>query len=114
MNAPRLTVSQQTTPTGTRVLSPAGEIDHHSADTLHQALAASRTPAPRTVLDFREVTFMNSTGINILISAHQNTQAHGGQLRLAHVPPPVMDVLRIVGLDEILPLYPTLDLALTS
>ncbi|WP_157840687.1 hypothetical protein [Streptomyces leeuwenhoekii] len=36
----------------------------------------------------------------------------GGWLRLAHTPTPVLDLLRIVGLDTIIPLHPTLDDAL--
>ncbi|MGW2713448.1 STAS domain-containing protein, partial [Streptomyces sp. NPDC001356] len=66
---------------GIRVLTLAGEIDHHTGDTLRQALDTSHTPRPRVVVDMRQVTFMDSSGINILIAAHQALSEAGGWLR---------------------------------
>ncbi|MFI1835952.1 hypothetical protein [Streptomyces olivaceoviridis] len=40
-----------TTVNGIRVVTLAGEIDHHTGDTLRQALDASHTPRPRVVVD---------------------------------------------------------------
>ncbi|WP_346352805.1 STAS domain-containing protein, partial [Streptomyces sp. SID69] len=56
---------------GVRVLSVSGEIDHHTGDTLREALGACTTDPPRVVADLHRVSFMDSSGINILISAHR-------------------------------------------
>ncbi|MFJ8148852.1 STAS domain-containing protein [Streptomyces sp. NPDC096094] len=98
---------------GIRILTVHGEIDHTSADQLHEALAADGGEAPpRTVLDLRAVTFMDSSGINILIVAHQTAESGQGWLRLAGPTESVRRVLQLVGLDTVIPCYPTVSQAL--
>ncbi|MEU3525857.1 STAS domain-containing protein [Streptomyces sp. NPDC038707] len=99
---------------GIRVLTLAGEIDHHTGDTLRQALDASGTPRPRIVADMRQVTFMDSSGINILIAAHRALGEAGGWLRLAAVGESVMRTLSIVGVDAVIDCRQTLRHALTN
>ncbi|MFF4716235.1 STAS domain-containing protein [Streptomyces eurythermus] len=99
---------------GIRVLTLAGEIDHHTGDTLRQALDASGTPRPRVVVDMRQVTFMDSSGINILITAHRALGEAGGWLRLAAVGETVMRTLGIVGVDTLIDCRETLRHALTD
>ncbi|MFD3334666.1 STAS domain-containing protein [Streptomyces sp. NPDC058700] len=55
---------------------------------------------------------MDSSGINILVTANNGARSHGGSLRLAHTPASVLALLRVVGLDNLIPLYPTLEEAL--
>lgn len=103
-----LSVAAATTD-GIHVLTVAGEIDHDTAPPLRQALDLSRLGSPpRIVIDMRQVTFMDSTGINLLITARRATTAQHGWLRLAHVPDSVMHTLRIVELDTIIDCHPTL------
>ncbi|MEU7428272.1 STAS domain-containing protein [Streptomyces sp. NPDC040750] len=100
---------------GIRVLTPAGEIDHHTGDTLRDALDERDTPGRRIVVDMHQVTFMDSSGINILLAAHLDiTAADVGWLRLADVQPSVMRTLNIVGLPHIVPCYPSVQEALTA
>ncbi|MFF5030259.1 STAS domain-containing protein [Streptomyces collinus] len=100
---------------GIRVLAPAGEVDHHTGDTLRDALAARDMARPRIVVDLRQVTFMDSSGINILLAAHLDaTATDGGWLRLADVQPNVMRTLDIVGIPHIIPCHPSLQEALTA
>ncbi|CQR59484.1 STAS domain-containing protein [Streptomyces leeuwenhoekii] len=113
MSQAQLSVSRHTTADGVHVVTLAGDIDHTTADILRQALTAPDGTAPHTVADFRDVTFMDSSGINILVAANNTACSRGGWLRLAHTPTPVLDLLHIVGLDTIIPLHPTLDDALT-
>ncbi|CQR59331.1 STAS domain-containing protein [Streptomyces leeuwenhoekii] len=107
-----LSVSQRTTADGVHVVALAGEIDHTTAGTFRRALTASDGSAPHTVIDFRDVTFMDSSGINVLVAANKTARSRGGWLRLARTPTRVLDLLRIVGLDTIIPLHPTLEDAL--
>ncbi|MGI5484835.1 STAS domain-containing protein [Streptomyces lavendofoliae] len=114
MNQAHLTVSQRTPADGVRVLAPAGEIDHTTTAILRQALESKDGRARHTVIDFHDVTFMDSSGINILVAANNAAQARGSRLSLAHTPQPVRDLLHIVGLDDVLVLYPTLHEALEA
>ncbi|MFE7855637.1 STAS domain-containing protein [Streptomyces sp. NPDC057403] len=109
----RLSVTATTTD-GVRVLTLAGEIDHHTGDTLRQALDSPGAPCPRIVVDMGEVTFMDSSGINILITVHQDLASTDGWLRLVAVGPSVMRTLSIVGLDAVIECHPTLRQALDA
>ncbi|MEV6962773.1 STAS domain-containing protein [Streptomyces sp. NPDC051207] len=101
-----------TTTDGIRVLTLAGEIDHHTGDQLRQALDVTGVSRPRIVIDMRQVTFMDSSGINILINAYQDVTAACGWLRLAAPTDSVLRVLQLVGVDDIIDCHPTLREAL--
>lgn len=101
-----------TTTDGIRVLTLAGEIDHDTSDQLHRALDVTGTPGPRIVVDMRQVTFMDSSGINVLIAAYQAVTAADGWLRLATPTEAVARVLQLVGVDNLIPCHPTLGEAL--
>ncbi|MER6455964.1 STAS domain-containing protein [Streptomyces sp900105245] len=102
-----------TTTDGIHVLTPAGEIDHHTGDALRQALDIHATTQPRIVVDLQQVTFMDSSGINLLIAAHSARSAAGGWLRLAGAPAPVLRVLQLVGVDTFIDCHTSLQEALT-
>ncbi|MEU9924931.1 STAS domain-containing protein [Streptomyces griseoluteus] len=103
-----------TTTDGIHVLTVAGEIDHHTGDMLAQALDLTGTLRPRVVVDLRQVAFMDSTGINILIAAHRALTESGGWLRLASPTGVVLRTLQLVGLDTLIDCHETLDQALTD
>ncbi|MFE9498799.1 STAS domain-containing protein [Streptomyces collinus] len=109
--AGQLTVVTTTTD-GIRVLALSGEIDYHTGDILRQALQVSGTPRPRIVADMRQVTFMDSSGINILINAHNTLSEAGGWLRLAATSEPVMRTITLVGIDSFIDCRETLRQAL--
>ena len=80
-----------------------GEIDHHSAkDTMRVVGNKIDLYLPLAcVLDFREVTFMDSSGIAIVISALRKMRELSGRLVLRDVPPQPMKVLRASGMEQI-------------
>ncbi|MEV5146903.1 STAS domain-containing protein [Streptomyces sp. NPDC052727] len=99
---------------GIRVLTLAGEIDYHTGDTLRQVLDTSHTPRPRVVVDMRQVTVMDSSGINIFIGAHHALSEAGGWLRLAAIGESVMRTITILGVDAVIDCRETLRQALTN
>ncbi|MEU0946867.1 STAS domain-containing protein [Streptomyces canus] len=98
---------------GIRILAVAGEIDYDTCETLRQALDVPATPPPRLVIDMRKVTFMDSTGINLLIAAHQSATDAGGWIRLAAPTSSVMRTIQIVGLDTLIDCHAILREALS-
>ena len=104
---------EATTTDGIRLLTLAGEIDNDTGGTLRQALDVSTTQQPRLVVDLGQVTFMDSTGINILIAAHRSVTGADGWLRLAAPTDSVMRTLQIVGVDTLIDCYPTVRHALS-
>ncbi|MEU3550639.1 STAS domain-containing protein [Streptomyces longwoodensis] len=99
---------------GIRVLHLAGELDHDTGETLRQALDVTGTARPRIVMDMRQVTFMDSTGLNILIAAHKTVAPADGWIRIAEAREAVLRPLRLVGLDNLIACRPTLHEALAA
>ncbi|WP_234335997.1 STAS domain-containing protein [Streptomyces sp. NRRL S-1022] len=96
---------------GVTVVTVAGEVDHHTSGALRRALSPADPDGARTVADLSGVPFMDSSGINVLITGHQ-AHAPTGWLRLAGVRRPVLRTLEIVGLTPLLPCYPSVGEAL--
>lgn len=111
--AGRLPVAAASTD-GVGVLTPAGELDLSSGDVLREAIAQAAAAQPRIVLDLHELTFMDSTGVNILIAAHQSLADAGGWLRLAAPTEPVLRTLQLVGVDTVIDCHTSLHDALTA
>ena len=55
-------------------------------------------------LDLGGVSFMDSSGIAILLRARQRVSALGGALRVVHVPEQAAKVLRAAGVDKLMDL----------
>ena len=53
------------------------------------------------VLDFRDVTFMDSSGIAVVISTLRRMKALGGKLQLQNLPPQPAKVLQAAGIERI-------------
>jgi anti-anti-sigma factor len=66
------------------------------------------------VVDLSGVTFMDSSGINVLIAAHQSMSAAQGWLRIAGAQESVLRTLQLVGLDQVIGCHPTVEQALTA
>lgn len=80
-----------------------GEIDHHSAkDTMRVVGNKIDLYLPvHCILDFKEVGFMDSSGIAIVISAIRHMREIGGKVTLQNVPAQPMKVLRASGIEKI-------------
>ncbi|MGW1727421.1 STAS domain-containing protein [Streptomyces sp. NPDC002306] len=98
---------------GVRVVALHGDLDHATRDRAERALVPpDGDVASRTVADLAGVAFMDSSGINALIAAYRPTAATEGWLRIAGAQAPLRRVMELVGLDLLIPCYPTLDQAL--
>ncbi|MFJ3231238.1 STAS domain-containing protein [Streptomyces sp. NPDC086787] len=90
------------------VIELAGELDHHSAAEVREALPGLALRAgQQLVLDLGGLTFCDSSGITVLIAARNHALAAAASIALASVPHRVSRVFRIVGLDQVFPSYPT-------
>jgi len=78
-----------------------GELDLASAPALEEQLArAEEMAAPVIVVDLRELDFMDSTGLHVLLKAHQRTSKRGGQFVLVKGSRQIERLLRLTGVDE--------------
>ena len=81
----------------------SGEIDHHSARKTMEAVTAKIDVylPRRCVLDFAAVTFMDSSGIAIVIHTLRAMEELGGEVWLDNLPPQPMKVLRAAGIEKL-------------
>ncbi|MCU1352019.1 MAG: anti-sigma factor antagonist [Acidimicrobiales bacterium] len=89
-------------PDGT-VLVLGGEIDLSSAHVLSDAIdAAIERGSRHVVLDFSAVTFVNSTGLGVMVAATKRLRADGGDLTARSFRGIPAAALAITGLNEFL------------
>ena len=88
---------------GQLTVALTGEIDHHCAKGYIQAIAAkieAYTPV-LCVLDFSEVSFVDSSGIAVVINALRNMTQIEGRLVLTGINTQPMRVFRASGIDKL-------------
>ena len=80
-----------------------GEIDHHRAKDYIQAISSKMevyTPSV-CILDFQEVTFMDSSGIAVVINALRAATRMDSKLILSGISEQPMKVFRMSGIDKL-------------
>jgi stage II sporulation protein AA (anti-sigma F factor antagonist) len=88
----------------TLVAKLTGELDHHTAPNLRDALdrEIALNNTVNIVLDFDGVTFMDSSGIGVIVGRYKQISARGGKVMVIRVKPQVDKILEISGLKTIL------------
>ena len=80
-----------------------GEIDHHSARQIIEQLGEKidQYLPSNCILDFQGVTFMDSSGIAVVIHTLRRMKELGGSLKVKNVPPQPWKVFQASGIDRI-------------
>ena len=88
---------------GRLTIALTGEIDHHCAKAYIQVIAAKiEAYMPDVcILDFRDVTFVDSSGIAVVINALRNMTQIEGKLLLTGISSQPMKVSRASGIDKL-------------
>lgn len=67
-------------------------------EALYQAV--QERPSPRIALDLGIVDYLSSSGVAILVGLKRRAEAQGGKLVLFRVQPIVLDLLRVMRLNQ--------------
>ncbi|MCD7822829.1 MAG: STAS domain-containing protein [Oscillospiraceae bacterium] len=80
-----------------------GEIDHHSAKWLRTDIdTAINGSKPKLLrLDFSGVTFMDSSGVGLVMGRSLGMKEIGGRVELVNMPPYIEKVMAIAGMDKL-------------
>lgn len=98
-----------------RVVVLAGEVDLAAAGDVRSCLRDLMVDGNTHVLvDLRAVTFMDSTGLGMLVAARKQARVFRGSFGLVAPSPPVAKVLSLTALDKFLPCFATVGEALLS
>lgn len=96
------------------VLSVSGSVDMLSAPLLTQAIDAALAKGPTgLVVDLSRVDFLGSAGISVLMTTHGN-MGESGRFAVVADGPATHRPLTLLGLNEIMSLYRTLDDAVSE
>ncbi len=88
----------------TLVVKPEGELDHHSAGEVREAIDREITlrKIKNLVLDFNKVSFMDSSGIGVIAGRYKLINSLGGKTMVIRANEQVDKILEISGLKKIL------------
>jgi len=91
------------------IVTVGGEVDLETASQLgDHALEALRDVSPHLVLDLAGVTFMDSTGLKVLLSIQRRTDLAAGSFAVVGATRAVRRILELTGLDQTFRLYDSL------
>lgn len=97
------------------VIPLEGEIDLHVSPRLALTLNAAVKGKPRNlVVDMGNVSYIDSSGLAVLIEAMQNVEKYGGKFALAGLQENVKPIFAIARLDQVFRIFPDVDSALTA
>ncbi|HEY2505758.1 MAG TPA: STAS domain-containing protein [Streptosporangiaceae bacterium] len=98
---------------GQAVLTLPAEIDITTIDEIRRALLAAVRDSPAVlIIDMGGTRFCDSSGVQAIIDCHRRAEATRTQLRL--VATAVTRILTLTGVDQLIPIYPTLEAALAG
>lgn len=86
------------------VISLRGELDAVATPQLEEFLVSKINGGNRKlILNFRDVSYMSSAGIRLLLSIFRTLEAEGGRLSICCVHEHVSEVIRMAGVQHLLP-----------
>ncbi len=89
----------------TLIVRVVGEIDHHAAKELMTELGRRiDTALPKQLeMDMAGVTFMDSSGIAVVLRGWKRMRQLGGGMTLRNLPAQAAKVLKTAGVDKLIP-----------
>lgn len=97
------------------VLPLEGEIDLHVSPRISTSIATMVAEKPKQiVVDLSKVSYIDSSGLAVLIEGMQNVAGYGGKFALAGLQDAVRPIFEIARLDQVFRIFPTVDEALAA
>ncbi|MCM3742270.1 STAS domain-containing protein [Oceanobacillus luteolus] len=85
------------------IISLSGEIDAYTVTKLKETFSTTMNSEGKDVIvDLEEVTYMDSTGLGVFVSALKTAKENDGELKLVNVQDRVYRLFQITGLNEIM------------
>ncbi len=83
------------------------EIDHHTTEKIRRRAdyEIQRYMPKKALFDFNNVSFMDSSGIGMVVGRYKLLAMLGGSLELANVNPSLERVFEMSGVSKIIPIH---------
>lgn len=81
----------------------SGEIDHHNVKPVREEIDSFIEGAmPKLLLlDFTDITFMDSSGIGLVMGRYKLMKAMDGEVKVTNATPHIRKVMHLAGLDRL-------------
>jgi anti-sigma B factor antagonist len=98
-----------------KILPLEGEIDLHVSPRIASSLRNLIKNKPKqVVVDLSRVTYIDSSGLAVLIEGMQNVEGYGGKFALAGLQEKVRPIFEIARLDQVFRIFPDAAAALAA
>ncbi|WAH39060.1 anti-sigma F factor antagonist [Alicyclobacillus dauci] len=101
---------------GVLVISLQGELDHHAVEKMRSEIETqlAQSHYQGLVMSFRNIDFMDSSGLGLILGRLRTVSQHGGQMALCEVGPSLKKLFEMSGLLKVLPVYEAEDVAVQA
>ncbi|MBE6012504.1 anti-sigma F factor antagonist [Anaeropeptidivorans aminofermentans] len=98
------------------IVNITGDIDHHSSDEIRNKIDKDikRNNIKNIIFDFSNVSFMDSSGIGVIIGRYKLVEKQGGQVIACCIDGNIKRIFDVSGLSSILKTYKSCALALEA
>ena len=86
---------------GTAVFSLTGRLDTTTAPELEQEAKTSLTGVSELVIDMKELDYISSAGLRVLLSA-QKTMNKQGSMKIINANDTILEIFEVTGFSDIL------------
>lgn len=100
----------------TLIASIMGELDHHSAEYFREKIDGEllKSSTRNIIFDFSKVSFMDSSGIGMVIGRFKYVQKLYGKAAIVEANDQISRVFKMSGVLKLIPLYDNIDIAMKA
>jgi stage II sporulation protein AA (anti-sigma F factor antagonist) len=103
-----MTVKLRTEKTGAVLVAVLeGELDDHGADGVRQAIdrELDRMHKPYLVVDVAGLSFMDSSGLGVMLGRYRKVAERGGEMRVSGASPSIEKLFHLSGMHKLVQFY---------
>ena len=81
----------------------SGELDHHTAKEMRETIdsAVELNIPTLLILDFGNVSFMDSSGIGLVMGRYRNLSKTGAAMHISAASPPIYKMMKLAGIERL-------------
>ncbi len=93
-----------------------GDLDNHNVSVMRAEIdqEIEKHPIKNIIFDLSELEFMDSSGVGLIVGRYKRIKAFSGNVYIAGAKPAVKRVIDVSGLNKIIPIYDSADVALKT
>ncbi|WP_373599625.1 anti-sigma F factor antagonist [Paraclostridium bifermentans] len=92
------------------------ELDHHIANEVREEIdyVIQEKQVKNIVFDFKNMNFMDSSGIGVVIGRYKKISSEGGKVAVININPRVKKIFELSGMNKIIGIHNTYEDAISS